>query len=57
MQKIMQDALKDETKNIKVAIWDIRRGILHNESVNKEIKIPYDLEQEALIWQKYAEED
>ncbi len=57
MQKIMQDALKDETANIKIAIWDIRRGVLYDTQVDREIKVPYDFEQEALIWQKYAEED
>lgn len=57
MQKIMQDSLIDEYPDAKVAILDIRRGVLHEAIVNDKIKIPYDLKQEALIWQKYAEED
>ena len=57
MQKIMQDALKDVYPDAEVAILDIRCGILHDVSINEEIKIPYNLEQEALIWKKYAEED
>ena len=57
MQKIMQDTLKDLYPDARVAILDIRRGILHEVSINERIKIPYNLEHEALIWQKYAEED
>ena len=57
MQKIMQDALIDEFQDAEVAIWDIRRGLLYQARVNEDIKIPYNLEQEALIWKKYAEED
>ena len=57
MQKIMQDALQNGTSNVKVAIWDIRRGMLYDVSINKKIKVPYNLEQEALNWQKYAEVD
>ncbi len=57
MQKIMQDSLMNEFPYAEVAILDIRRGILHQIKVNEDIKIPYNLEQEALIWQKYAEEE
>lgn len=57
MQKIMQDALKDTYPDAEVAILDVRRGILYQAGVNEEIKISYNLEQEALIWKKYAEED
>ena len=57
MQKIMQDALQSDFPETKVAILDIRRGILYKTIINEEIKIPYNLEQEALLWQKYAEED
>ena len=57
MQKIMQDALQCDFPEAKVAILDIRRGILYKATIDEEIKIPYNLEQEALIWQRYAEED
>lgn len=57
MQKIMQDSLMNEFPYAEVAILDIRRGFLHQIKVNEDIKIPYNLEQEALIWQKYAEEE
>ena len=57
MQKIMQDALKDVYPDAEVAILDVRRGILYEASINEEIKIPYNLKQEALIWQKYTEEE
>lgn len=57
MQKIMQDALQNDFPGTKVAILDIRRCILYKATIDEEVKIPYNLEQEALIWQKYAEED
>ena len=57
MQKIMQDALKNDFPDTNVAVWDIRQGILHDVPINKEVSIPYDLENEAIIWQKYAEEE
>ncbi len=57
MQKIMQDALQRDFQEAKVAILDIRRGILYKATIDEEIKIPYNLEQEALIWQKYVVED
>lgn len=57
MQKIMQDALQHDFPETKVAILDIRRCILYKATIDEEIKIPYNLEQEALVWQKYAEED
>lgn len=57
MLKIMQDSIKEDFPNAKVAILDIRRCELHKKEINDEINIPYNLEQEAKVWQKYVEED
>lgn len=57
MLKIMQDSIKEDYPNAKVAILDIRRCELYKKEANDEILIPYNLDQEAKIWQKYVEED
>lgn len=57
MLKIMQDSIKEDYPNAKVAILDIRHCELHKRDVNEEVIIPYNLEQEAKVWQKYVEED
>lgn len=57
MQKIMQDALKNDYPNARVAILDIRRCLLYEKSITEEIELSCDLEQEALMWQKLAEEE
>ena len=57
MLKIMQDSIKEDYQNAKVAILDIRRCELHKKDINEEITIPYNLDQEARVWQRYVEED
>ncbi len=57
MLKIMQDAFKDDSPNADFAVWDIRRENFYDKNALEEIKIPYDLEQEAIAWIKYATED
>lgn len=57
MLKIMQDSIKEDYQNAKVAILDVRRCELHKKDINEEIIIPYNLDQEARVWQRYVEED
>lgn len=57
MLKIMQDSIKEDYQNAKVAILDVRRCELHKKDINEEIIIPYNLDQEAKVWQKYVKED
>lgn len=57
MLKIMQDSIKEDYPNAKVAILDIRHCELHKRDVNEEVVIPYNLDQEAKVWQKYVEEN
>ena len=57
MLKIMQDSIKEDYQNAKVAILDVRRCVLHKKDINEEIIIPYNLDQEARVWQRYVEED
>lgn len=57
MLKIMQDSIKEDCQNAKVAILDVRRCELHKKDINEEIIIPYNLDQEARVWQRYVEED
>lgn len=56
MLKIMQDAIKKDYPNAKIAILDIRRCTLHKTYVREEVAISYNLEQEAQTWKKYVEE-
>lgn len=57
MLKIMQDSIKEDYQNAKVAILDVRRCELHKKDINEEFIIPYNLDQEAKVWQKYVKED
>lgn len=57
MLKIMQDSIKEDYQNAKVAILDVRRCELHKKDINEEIIMPYNLDQEARVWQRYVEED
>lgn len=57
LEKMMQDACKTETVNVKLAIWDIRRCKIYSKESEEEISIDYDLQKEALSWLKYANDE
>lgn len=57
LEKMMQDACKTETTNVKLAIWDIRRCKIYSKDSQEEISINYDLQKEALSWLKYANDE
>lgn len=57
LQKIMQNAYKNDLENVKLAIWDIRSCKFYAIDLNEEIRINYDFEKSAEKWIEYAKEN